>query len=147
MGGYSILRWLGAGAAALALACVVVALWPGEAACAADQPGLLIVGECPDKEAAPRNSRTFARVLAALANEMRQRGFTVYDENAVGIDIAQPGRVHRADAELISLAKRAPHPVDAVVAVELYASARKSVNSGLFQPQMRIAGRVVQVQT
>jgi hypothetical protein len=85
-------------------------------------------------------------MLAALTNEMRKRGFTVYDESSVGIEAG--ARVHRTDAELISIAQRVPQPpVDAVVAVKIFANAQRSSKSDIIMLHLRITGRAIQVQT
>jgi hypothetical protein len=107
---------------------------------------VLVVGEDANQDSIPRGNRIYTRMLAALTNEMRKLGFTIYDESSVGMETR--ARVHRTDAELISLAQRVPQPpVDAVVAVEVYGSAQQDPNSHVIRPNIRIAGRVIQVQT
>jgi hypothetical protein len=146
MAGLSVVRLLGAGAFALAVTCV--AWGPGVAAPADERARLLIVGQDGDPNATPRSTSNLNRALAALTNEVRKRGFTVYDEGSVGIDITKPGRVYRTDAELISIAQRVPQPpVDAVVAVNIFMNAQPSRVTDLMRPHVRFAWRVIQVQT
>jgi hypothetical protein len=114
----------------------------------ADQPSLLVVSDDADQETVPRNNRIFNRVITALGEEMSLRGYTVVDEVAAGLDITAQGRVRRRDAELIDIARaiRRP-PVDAVVVFQIYASAKKSLNSDVMRPEARISGRIVNVRT
>jgi hypothetical protein len=114
----------------------------------ADQPGLMVVSDDADQETVPRNNRIFNRVLTALGEEMNLRGYTIVDEVAAGLDITEQGRVRRRDAELIDIARaiRRP-PVDAVVVFQLYASAKKSLNSDVMRPEARIAGRIINVRS
>lgn len=118
------------------------------AALAAEQPNLLIVGEDADQDTVARGSRIFNRVLAALTNDMSELGFKVYDETAAGMDITNPGRVRRVDAELISVAQRIPQPpIDAIVVFQIYASVQQNAYSDIKDLRVRIAGRMIQVQT
>jgi len=169
MVGSSMVRWLGAGAFALALVCI--AMGPGRAAPASKHASVLIVGDVADRESVPRSNNVFTRMLSALigdvadrepvsrsndaftrmlyalTNQMRGLGFTVYDEGSVGIDITK-SRVHHTDAELMSLAQRIPQPpADAVVAVNFFPSAKESPHSGIRRLRLRITWRTIQVQT
>jgi hypothetical protein len=118
------------------------------AALAGEQPNLLIVGEDADHDTVPRGSRIFNRVLAALTGDMQELGFKVYDETAVGMDITNPGRVRRTDAELISVAQRIPKPpIDAIAAFQIYASVQQNAYSDIKELRVRISGRLLQVQT
>lgn len=133
-------------AASIALALTV--LGPRNLAQAGEQPNLLVVGEDADQDTVPRGSRIFNRVLAALTTDMRELGFKIYDETAVGMDITSPGRVRRVDAELISVAQRIPQPpIDAIVVFQIYASVQQNAYSDIKELRVRIAGRMIQVQT
>jgi len=135
-------------AAATALALAMAAVGPASHVRAAEQPNLLIVGEDADQDTVPRGSRIFNRVLAALTTDMNELGFKVYDETAAGMDVTNPGRVRRTDAELISVAQRIPQPpIDVVVAFQVYASVQQNAYSDIKELRVRIAGRMVQVQT
>lgn len=123
-------------------------LGPHHIAQAGEQPNLLIVGEDADNDTVPRGSRIFNRVIGALTSDMSELGFKVYDETAVGMDITNPGRVRRTDAELISVAQRIPQPpIDAIVAFQIYASVQQNAYSDIKELRVRIAGRMIQVQT
>ncbi|KAB2875186.1 MAG: hypothetical protein F9K38_14900 [Pseudorhodoplanes sp.] len=131
-----------------AFALAVVVFGPSQHVRAAEQPNLLIVGEDADHDTVPRGSRIFNRVLAALTTDMNELGFKVYDETAAGMDITNPGRVRRTDAELISVAQRIPQPpIDVVVGFQIYASVQQNAYSDIKELRVRIAGRMVQVQT
>jgi len=118
------------------------------AAWAGEQPNLMIVGEDADLETVPRGSRIFNRMMAAITGDMTELGFKVYDETTIAMDITQPGRVRRTDAELISVAQRVPQPpIDVVVAIQMYSSVQQNAYSDLKELRVRISGRMVQVQT
>jgi hypothetical protein len=117
-------------------------------AVAGEQPNLLIVGEDADHDTVPRGSRIFNRVLAALTSDMQELGFKVYNETAVAMDITNPGRVRRTDAELISVAQHIQQPpIDAIVAFQIYASVQQNAYSDIKDLRVRIAGRMLQVHT
>lgn len=127
----------------------VAALLPlSPLAWAGEQPNVLIMGEDADLDTVPRNSRIFDRVLRAIPGELEAEGFRVYDETAVTMEITNPDRVRRDDAELITVAKRVQGvPIDVVTAFEIYATAEKSAYADITDLRMRIAGRMLNVQT
>jgi hypothetical protein len=134
--------------AAASLVLTLTFLGHSKPAQAGEQPNLLIVGEDADQDTVPRGSRIFNRVLAALTSDMNELGFKVYDETAVGMDITNPGRVRRVDAELISVAQRIQQPpIDVVVVFQAYASVQQNAYSDIKEMRVRIAGRMIQVQT
>lgn len=117
-------------------------------AAAGEQPNLMIVGEDADTDTVPRNNRVFNRVLRAISAEMQAKGFKVYDETAVTMGITNPGRVRRADAELITVAKRVQGaPIDAITVFQIYASAEKNPYADIIDLRVRIPGRMLHVQT
>ena len=130
MTGNVFIRNLAAATMSLALAWTVLA--PRTVAVAGEQPNLLVVGDDADQDTVPRNSRIFNRVLAALIGDMNERGFKVYDETAASMDITNPGRVRRTDAELISIAQRIPKPpIDVIVVFQVYASVQQNAYSDI----------------
>jgi len=115
---------------------------------AGEQPNILIMGEDADRDTVPRHSRVFNRVLNALVSELSNRGFKVYDETGVGLNMTNPGRVRRTDAELITVARRVQNPpIDVIVSFQIYASATKNAYSDIFDLNIRVAGRMMHVQT
>ena len=115
---------------------------------AGEQPNILIMGEDADKDTVPRHSRVFNRVLNALVSELSQKGFKVYDETGVGLNITNPGRVRRTDAELITVARRVQSPpIDVITSFQIYASANKNAYSDIYDLSIRVAGRMMHVQT
>jgi hypothetical protein len=135
-------------AAALSFALGWTALGPSTLALAGEQPNLLVVGNDADQDTVPRGSRIFNRVLAALTGDMNDLGFKVYDETAAGMDITNPGRVRRTDAELISIAQRIPKPpIDVIVVFQVYASVQQNAYSDIKELRVRIPARMIQVQT
>jgi hypothetical protein len=106
------------------------------------------VSEDADQETVPRNNRIFNRVLIALGEEMNIRGYSIVDETAAGLNITAQGRVRRRDAELIDIARAISRPpVDAIVVFQIYASAKRSLNSDIMRPEVRIPGRVIDVRS
>ena len=135
-------------AATISFALGWTALGPSTLALAGEHPNLLVVGNDADQDTVPRNSRIFNRVLAAVTSDMNERGFKVYDETAAGMDITNPGRVRRTDAELISIAQRIPKPpIDVIVVFQVYASVQQNAYSDIKELRVRIPGRMIQVQT
>jgi hypothetical protein len=115
---------------------------------AADQPNVLIMGDDADEDTVPRHSRIFNRVSDALANRMLELGFKVYNETATTMDITNPGRVRRTDAELISVAQNITSaPIDVIAVFQIYASANQNAYSDIMQLRIRVVGRMLQVQT
>ncbi|HOV03113.1 MAG TPA: hypothetical protein PLG99_01800 [Kaistiaceae bacterium] len=115
---------------------------------AGEQPNLLIMGEDADQDTVPRNSRVFNQVLNALAGEMQAKGFKVYDETAVSMDITNPGVVRRTDAEVLTIAKRIPGvPIDVATVFQIYAFAERNPYANITDLRVRIPGRLINVQT
>jgi hypothetical protein len=108
---------------------------------------VIVMSDDADPDTVPRNSRVFNRVQLALAEYMNTRGFQVYDETAVAGGINPPGRVRRRDAELIEVARAAPTPLDAMAVYQIYASVRRSPAAQIRYPEVRIAGRILNVRT
>ena len=121
---------------------------PGAPVSAAEQPNLLIMGEDADQDTVPRNSRIFNRVLNAITSEMQAEGFKVFDEAAVSLNVTDPGRVRRTDAELITIARRIQDmPIDAIAVFQIYASTERSAFADINDLRLRIPGRLINVQT
>lgn len=117
-------------------------------AAAQAKPNLVVMGEDADQDSVPRGNRIFQRVIAELAETMNVRGYNVYDETAVAMSVTQPGRVRRRDAELIDVARAVQQPpLDVVVVFQIYASAQKSMYSDIVRPEVRVAGRLLNVRT
>ena len=116
----------------------------------AQSPGLnmLAMGEDADEDSVPRGNRIYNRVIQALNEELNVRGFQVFDETAVAMNVTEPGRVRRRDAELIDVARavQAP-PLDVIAVFTIYASARDSSFSDVVRPAIRIPGRLLNVRT
>ncbi|MBM7067444.1 hypothetical protein [Actibacterium sp. 188UL27-1] len=109
---------------------------------------MLVMGEDADEDSVARGNRIFNRVILALGEEMNVRGFNVFDETAVALNITQPNRVRRRDAELIDVSRAVQNPpLDVVVVFQIYASARDSSYSDVVRPAVRIPGRMLNVKT
>ncbi len=113
---------------------------------AGEQPNILIMGEDADRDTIPRNSRVFKQVLNALANQMNDEGFDVFDETAITLDNYVQGRVHRADDEIIDIARSVNRPpIDVAVIFSIYASSnQKSYTTKI---RTRIEGRLLNVHS
>ena len=114
---------------------------------AADQPNILIMGEDADEDTVPRHSRIFNRVALALQSHMQEQGFTVFDETSATMDVTDPGRVRRSDAELISVARAIDTPINVIVPFQIYAFSQDNAYSDIKELKVRIAGRLVEVHT
>jgi hypothetical protein len=108
---------------------------------------LVVMSDDADPDTVPRNSRIFNRVQLQLSEYMNTRGFQVYDETSIAGGINPPGRVRRRDAELIEVARAAPTPLDAMAVYQIYASVRRSPAANIRYPDVRIAGRILNVRT
>jgi hypothetical protein len=108
---------------------------------------LVVMSDDADTDTVPRNSRIFNRVQLSLSEYLNTRGFQVYDETSIAGGINPPGRVRRRDAELIEVARAAPTPVDAMAVYQIYASVRRSPAANIRYPDVRIAGRILNVRT
>jgi hypothetical protein len=131
-----------------AFALVVLPGLASTAAYAGEQPNILVMGEDADPDTVPRNHRVFNRVIEALATEVGQLGFQVYDETAVSLDVTRQGRIRRSDAELITVARRIQQPpIDVVAVFSIYVNVQKNINADIWDLGIRIPGRLLQVQT
>lgn len=131
-----------------AFALVVVPGLATTTARAGEQPNILVMGEDADPDTVPRNHRVFNRVIEALATELGQLGFQVYDETAVSLDVTRQGRIRRADAELITIARRIQQPpIDVIAVFSIYVNVQKNINADIWDLGIRIPGRLLQVQT
>jgi hypothetical protein len=108
---------------------------------------LLVMSDDADPDTVPRNNRVFNRVQLALSEYLNTRGFQVYDETGVAMGITPPGRVRRTDAMLYEIARAIPTPIDVIAVYQIYASVRSSPQLGIRTPDIRIAGRLLNVQT
>ncbi len=111
-----------------------------------ERPNILIMGEDAEPGTVPRNNRIFKRVLDALANEMNDEGFDVYDETAVTLDNFAQGRIRRTDGEIIDIARSIKRPpIDVAVIYGIYAHAQARGYTDKLD--IRIAGRLLNVRS
>jgi hypothetical protein len=124
----------------------------------ADRATLVVVTEDHDPETVPRHNRIYKRVQAALIETLNVKNFDIYDETAACMEITEPNRIRRIDAELISVARacaspaipgmRPRPPIDGLVIWTMYASAEKIPHTpDIFAAKVRIEGRVLDVRT
>jgi len=104
---------------------------------------VLVATEDADTDTVPRDSRVYNRVFDALREELNVRGFQVYDETSVGLEIDQAHRVRRQDTELLEVARAVAPPMDAIVVFQIYASVNKSQYSDIKRPVIRITGHTL----
>lgn len=115
---------------------------------AGDQATVVVMGEDADEDTIPRHNRIFNRVSDALKARMIEMGFKTFNETAVTMDITNPGRVRRTDAELISVAKSITDtPIDVIIPFQIYASPQGDNYSDIKKLQIRISGRLLQIAT
>jgi hypothetical protein len=110
-------------------------------------PNVMIVGEDADKDTIPRGNRNFNRIQRAVAEQLVSRGFHVFDETAITMNVLPQGGVRRQLPELIETAKVAQAPIDVIVVFQIYASARKALAlRDAYKPFIRIDGRMIRVR-
>jgi len=112
---------------------------------AQDIPNILVMTEDSDPDTIPRSSRVQRNILGGLQDRLNQRGYRVFDEQALGIDgyreMTQSDRVRRTDQELIVTARSANQPIDVITVYEVFASVEK-LDFASFA-RMRVFGRVL----
>lgn len=112
---------------------------------AQDIPNILVMTEDSDPDTIPRSSRVQRNILGGLQSRLNDRGYRVFDEQAVGIDgyreTVQSDRSRRTDQELIVTARTANQPIDVITVYEVFASVEK-LDFASFA-KMRIFGRVL----
>ncbi|MGF1502025.1 MAG: hypothetical protein ACFBSD_09415 [Paracoccaceae bacterium] len=112
---------------------------------AQDIPNILVMTEDSDPDTVPRNSRVQRNILGGLQDRLNQRGYRVFDEQALGItgyqEETQSDRVRRTDQELIIVARTANQPIDVIVVYEVFASVEK-LDFASFA-RLRIFGRAL----
>ena len=109
---------------------------------------ILVMGEDADEDSVARGNRIFNRVIAAMNEEMNIQGHDVFDETAVAMNINPANRVRRRDSELIEVARAVQTPpLDVVTVFSIYASVREGAYSDVVRPDVRIAGRLLNLRT
>lgn len=130
-----------------ALILVLALAAPAARAAAPMRPvNVLVVTEDFDSDTIPRDNRIYVRVIAALQEALNARGFQVYDETGIGLDITRAHQVRRRDDQLLEIAAAASPPMDAIVIFRIYASVRQG-STDIRRPELLIPGRVLNVQT
>lgn len=134
-----------------ALLAVALLSQPVLTACAGAVPdrgglNILVMGEDADTDAVPRYNSIYQRVQDAIAGELHQAGYDVYDETAVTLGAVRPGAIGREDADLIEAARGARKPpIDVVAIFTVYASTHDS--GYLTRLRARVAGRLLNAQS
>jgi hypothetical protein len=109
---------------------------------------VVMMGEDADPSSVARSNRVFSRVQQEIMEQMNVRGLQVYDEVAVSLDVTDPGRIRRRDAELVDVARTVNRPpLDVLVVFQVYASANKSPVSDIMRLSIRVAGRMMNVRS
>lgn len=113
---------------------------------AGDRPNLLIMAEDADRDSLPRDSRVVKRVLNALAIQLQDIGFEVYDESVISLDTFSQRSVRRDRQELMAIGQSVRHPpIDVVVSFTIYASL---LDKGYInQVNTRIEAQMVQINS
>ncbi|MDX2366845.1 MAG: hypothetical protein QNK36_00280 [Colwellia sp.] len=113
---------------------------------AANNANILVIGNDANKGSVPRNSPVFNRVIGALANQMHDNNFDVYDETAISLDAFDQDRINRTDAEIINIARSIKRPpIDIAVIFSIYVNTQAQGYST--KVSARIEGRLMNVQT
>jgi hypothetical protein len=113
---------------------------------AANNANILVIGNDANKGSVSRNSPVFNRVIGALANQMHDNNFDVYDETAITLDGFDQDRINRTDAEIINIARSIKRPpIDIAVIFSIYVNTQAQGYST--KVNARIEGRLLNVQT
>lgn len=79
------------------------------------------MGEDIDRDSTRGVSQAFNRTLNAIASEMQQANYKVYEETAITLEKFKKGRVFRTEDELIDIAKSIrAGPIDVVVILSVF---------------------------
>lgn len=132
------------------LLAALISSLPTLAACAAianaNKPNILVMGEDADADSIPRYNSIYQRVQDAMASELHEAGYDVFDETAATLGEVAQGRIGRDDADLIEAARGARKPpIDVVVIFTVYASAHDT--GYLTRLRARVSGRLLNVQS
>ena len=125
---------------------IVSAFAISDSAYAAERPNILIMGEDFDKDSIRRGSQPFNRTLNAIATEMLDAGFTVYDETAISLDDFKQGRKFRRQDELIDIAKSVTQaPIDIIIIFSIFPQIEQRQHTT--RVYASVTGRMVNVNT
>lgn len=113
---------------------------------AANNANILVLGNDANKGSVSRNNPVFNRIIGALANNMHDNNFDVYDETVITLDGFDQHKINRSDAEIIDIARSITRPpIDIAVIFSLYINPQ---NTGYTtKVTARIEGRLLNVQT
>lgn len=124
--------------------CFVFAVAAQAPADAATKPNIVVIGVDSDPGSVRHDSRIFTRAAAALADQLHEAGFDVFD--AAGLLPKIAGRARRTDRDIVSAARAMKRPpLDIVVIFAVYADAREREYGTWIGA--RVAGRMLNVRT
>ena len=107
---------------------------------------ILVMGEDADGDYLSCKSRPFPAVRSAVAYQLGDTGFRVYDETALTMDDFEQGRCRRQDSELIDIARSITQStIDVAVLFRIYAAARELDHTTRISA--RVEGRMLAVHS
>lgn len=113
---------------------------------AANNANILVIGNDANIGSISRNNPAIVGIIGALANNMHEHNFDVYDETAITLDGFAQNRIHRSDAEIIDIARSIKRPpIDIAVIFSMYVNRQE--NGYSTKVSARIEGRLLNVQT
>lgn len=113
---------------------------------AANNANILVIGNDANEGSVPRNNQVFNRVIGALANQMHDNNFDVYDETVISLDAFEQNRLNRTDAEIIDIARSIKRPpIDIAVIFSIFFETQ--AKGYTTKVNARIEGRLLNVQT
>ena len=113
---------------------------------AANNANILVIGNDENASSVSRNNPVFKRIIGALANNMHDNNFDVYDETAITLEGFDQHNINRSDAEIIDIARSIKRPpIDIAVIFSIYVN--KQDNGYTTKVNSRIEGRLLNVQT
>ncbi len=136
----------------IVLLATVCASLPSPAVSQSPSVNVLVMGEDKDPGTVLRGNEIFNRVLSSIENQLNTHGFNYYDEEALklrdGHVYQKLDRARRSDSELIETARLFTRPpIDVIAIFQIFTSSRPNVARTATLIDMRLSGRLLNVQS
>lgn len=113
---------------------------------AANNANIVVIANDANAGSISRNNPAITRIIGALANNMYENSFDIYDESSLTLETFEQKQVQRSDAEIINIARSSKRPpIDIAVIFSLYVNQQN--NGYTTKVSSRVTGRLLNVQT
>ncbi len=114
-----------------------------------NRPNILILIQDDDPDTTPaRRQRVMSRVVGGMNDVLNAKGYNTYDRTAITQEFNLPNDKRKARASLVELARTVKEPpLDAVLLIKLYASAKKAPYNDIYRLDLRAEGELLSVKT